>query len=329
MKTSKAYPTLIVIVALLQTACATTNLTDFRTVQLASDGAAERNKPFTRLSDIPLRSGQIVVSEAGSSTSFMMNLMAAEYAPYGHAGIIVREAGGVFVYEAFGFLNFRIWEPPTRRLRGKIRRVPLIDFLARGTTAAIYQHDDIELDAIAAYAIDAYEKRLAFDGMFDYRTASSVYCSEFVAAALIAAGHAEITPTSRTKNSSLNRTMEWLDVDTPGFILAAHLLTGATEIARFSKRYTASQVDAHFAYERELHRRFSIDQKLGNVFRWTFAGPRFRPHLARLRGHLMNGANSVDDVNAWVAQEVASFLDVKPSEEATTSSAIGDQGSGH
>ncbi len=329
MKTSKAYPILTVVAALLQTACATTDLTDFKTVQLASNNAAENAQQLVSVNDLPVRSGQVVVSEAGSSMSFMMNLMAEEYAPYGHAGIVVREPDGIFVYEAFGFLNFRIWEPPTRRLRGKIRRVPLIDFLERTTTAAIYEHDEIELDAVAAYAIEAYENRLAFDGMFDYRTANSVYCSEFVAAALIAAGHPETTPISRTKNPSLNRTMDWLGVDTPGFILAAHLLAGATEIARISKRYSASQVDAHFAYERELHRRFSIDQKLGNVFRWTYAGPRFRPHLAKLRKQLMKDADSVDNVDTWVTQEVAIFLDPQPSSEATTSLVTRDQSSAH
>ncbi len=258
--------------------------------------------------DLPVRSGQVIVSEAGSPVSFLMDLMAEEYEPYGHAGIVMVEADGTFVYEAFSFLNLRIWEPPTRRLRGKIRRVPLMEFLQRGTVAALYQHDVHSLDAIAAFATKAYEARLAFDGLFDYRTDDSVYCSEFVAAALVAAGLAETPPTPRTNNPSLNRTMDWLDLDTPGFILAADLLANASPVAVFSKHYTLTQVEAHFAFEREMHRRFSEDQSLGNIFRWTHSGPRYRSHLAELRDSLLAEADAADNVEDWVVTEMATAI---------------------
>lgn len=300
--------TLIVLAALLQTACATTDLTDFKTVRLDAEDAAKSTRMFVHANDLPVRSGQVIVSEAGSPISFLMNLMAEEFKPYGHAGVIIVEPDGIFVYEAFSFLNLRIWEPPTHRLRGNIRRVPLIEFLQRGTVAALYQHDVRKLDAIAAFVTEAFEARLAFDGLFDYRTDSSVYCSEFVAAALVAAGLAETLPTPRTNNPSLNRTMDWLDLDTPGFILAADLLANASRVALFSKRYSRAQVEAHFAFEREMHRRFKEDQSLGNIFRWTASGPRYRPHLAELRDNLLADADMADKVDDWVAQEMAAAI---------------------
>ncbi len=293
-----------VIALLLLSGCASVELADFRTVQVRADG----NTAAGSISELPVRSGQVVVSESGSSLSFLMDLMASEYSPYGHAGILSVEDDGVFVYEAFGFLNVRFWEPPTRRLRGKIRRVSLASFLGRGTATAIFEHAALNLDAIEAFARSAYEQGIPFDGLFDYRTPDRVYCNEFVALALQQAGQDAIPLTPRTENDSLNQVMTWLGVDAPAFLLPSALLDGATEVARFSKRYSSQQIEAHFAFERDLHRRFTREQKLGNIFRWTRTGPRYRPHIADLHTSVMDAANAAGDEGISVQQIMQSEL---------------------
>lgn len=301
---------LIVLTTLLQVACTTVKLSDFETAEATATSQNTVLKSVSSFNDMPLRSGQIVVSEAGSSMSFMMNLMASEYAAYGHAGILSREQDGFYVYEAFGFLNLQLWKPPTRRLHGKIRRVPLLDFLGRGTVAAIYEHPSVDLQAVAAYAQKGYKDKLAFDGVFDLRTSNSVYCSEFVARALEAGGHEPLPVTARTRNPSLLRTMNWLELDAPGYLLAGHLIRDADHIARFSRRYTSAQLSAHFSFEQELHNRFEPDQTLGNIFRWTSAGPRYRKHLAKLRSELIQKAALVDetDIERWTVEQMNAVL---------------------
>lgn len=296
--------TIVIAVAWLQAACGTTELADFRSVEVYVAAAASE----PTVAGLPVRSGQVIIREASSSMAFLMNLMAEDYAPFGHAGVIVVEPEGAFVYDAFGLLTPQFWRPPTRRLRGRIRRLPLLEFMRRGTVSAIYEHSEIDLDAVAAFAEQAHKDRLSFDGLFDYRTPNQVYCSEFVAAALRSAGNDNITPTPRTNNASLNQVMGWLQLDTPGFLLSAHLVKDAREVARISPRRSASQVDAHFAFERELHRRFKADQKLGNIFRWTSRGPRIRPHLFELYQAIMRGADESDSPKAWAAQQVSMGL---------------------
>lgn len=305
---SKARAVLLtILVSLLQSACTTSKLADFKT-------AEDAENTIGTLDELPLRSGQIIVSEAGSSMSFLMNLIASEYAEYGHAGVLIREPDGFYVYEAFGFLNLQLWKPPTQRLHGKIRRVPLLEFLGRGTAAAIYQHTDVDLDAVASYARASFDNKLAFDGLFDLRTSDSVYCSEFVARALEAGGHEPLRVTRRTTNPSLLKTMSWLELDAPSYLLAGHLIDDANKIARFSKRYTPSQLRAHFSFEKELHSRFDTSQRLGNVFQWTSSGPRYRKHLAELRNRLIQEAVSVDekDVERWSIEQIARFIKTHP-----------------
>ncbi|MGB5832042.1 MAG: hypothetical protein WBG92_08630, partial [Thiohalocapsa sp.] len=297
-----------VAVALLQAGCATPNLADFRTVEIS----AEPGSGAELVNGLPLRSGQVIIREAATSMGFLMNLMAEEYLPFGHAGIIVVEAEGTYVYDAFGLLNARFWEPPTKRIRGRIRRIPLTSFLARGTVSAIYDHHDADRQAVADFAIEAYRSRMAFDGLFDYRTPEQVYCSEFVAAALRAAGAEVRDPIPRTQNSSLRRVMAWLELDAPGFIVAGQLINSATEVARISPRYSSAQIDAHFAFERAMHNRFRDDQKLGNLYHWTSAGPRIRPHLADLRRRVLEGADAADDPRRWAAQQIDQALGPRP-----------------
>lgn len=298
----------VIMLCLLQGACATPDLANFRTLEVHPNAVVPAGESAVLIEGMPLRSGQVVVREAASSVSFLMNLMTDSYAPYGHAGILVLEADGAFVYDAFGLVNSRFWEPPTRRLRGRIRRLPLATFLARGTMSAIYEHDNVDLDAVGRYAVQAHKNRLAFDGLFDYRTPEQVYCNEFVAAALQAAGGSRIVPARRTTNPSMNRVMQWLELDAPGFILSSELVVGANEIARVAPHYSVGQIEAHFAYERELHKRFTADQKLGNLFRWTARGPRLRPHLVELHETLISGADGSENAGDWAVETMVRAL---------------------
>ena len=45
-------------------------------------------------------------------------------------------------------------------------------------------------------------------------------------------------------------------------------------------RQSAREVEAYFAAKRELHRRFTDDQKIGNIWSWSWRGLQLRPQVA-------------------------------------------------
>lgn len=299
----------LLVVCNLVTGCATqVNLSSYAALDIDPAVTARGGTDWHLFQSLPVRSGQIIVSEAGGAVSFMMELMASQYSPYVHAGVVSVENGRAYVYEAFAQLSLQFWRPPTDRLAGKVRKVSLDAYLKRQTITAIYEPNDASLAAIVAYARGAHAAGLPFDGYFDSRSADAVYCTEFVAQALMAGGHPAVSATARTSNASLNRVMDWLELETPGFILPADLLHRADRIALLSKRYTPDQVEARFAFKHQLHHRFFDDQLIGTLFRWTPLGPKFRPHLMELHAELMEGAEGQENIEAWVAARVRDSL---------------------
>lgn len=294
------------VVAFTSMACSTTSPSNYQTFEIHASEVLGAHG-FER---VPIRSGQLIVSSAGTSASFMMSLMVDEYTPYAHAGILVKENEEVFVYDAFANLGLRFWDPPTKRMNGSIRRIELSRFLQSVTAARIYEHKSLEMEDIAEFARSAFARRIPFDGMFDYRTPDALYCAEFVARALEVGGYQNGRRTPRTRNASMNRAMAWLEVTAPEFILTSGLLHEATLIATFSRRYSTAQLAASAAFDAGLHNRFSAEQVLGNVMLWTATGPRLRPHLAKLREQVIRDAGQVEDPKVWVTQKLKSELRV-------------------
>jgi hypothetical protein len=70
-----------------------------------------------------------------------------------------------------------------------------------------------------------------------------------------------------------------LKVQAPAIVTAGSLTEGAERVALISKRLTAREVEAYFAAKRELHRRFTDDQKLGNIWSWSWRGLQLRPQI--------------------------------------------------
>jgi hypothetical protein len=80
-------------------------------------------------------------------------------------------------------------------------------------------------------------------------------------------------------NPSLRVALDWLKVQAPEIVTAGSLTEGAERVALISKRFTAREVEAYFAAKRELHRRFTDDQKLGYIWSWSWRGLQLRPQV--------------------------------------------------
>ncbi|MEM8984787.1 MAG: YiiX/YebB-like N1pC/P60 family cysteine hydrolase [Pseudomonadota bacterium] len=245
--------------------------------------AVTRGPAAATVDALALRSGDVIVSEVDSAVSFLMALMADRYAPFVHAGIVVIDDGEPYVYDAFATVWPAFGKAPTQAMSGKIRRIPLARYLERPVVTAIARvPEPARAAAVTAYARRAYRAGLPFDRYFDLATADAVYCTEFVAAALTDAGVALPMPAGRSKNRSLGVAFDWLGINTQGFWLAGDLIESLQPIALLSETLTERQIEIRFALKAELHRRFTDDQALGNVFTWTAVGPRIRPHIVAL-----------------------------------------------
>ena len=98
--------------------------------------------------------------------------------------------------------------------------------------------------------------------------------------ALNAGGRSLPTPVRIRDNPSLRVALDWLKVRAPEIVTAGSLTEGAERIALISRSLTAREVEAYFAAKRELHRRFTDDQKIGNISSWSWRGLQLRPQVA-------------------------------------------------
>lgn len=232
---------------------------------------------------IPVRTGQVIVSEQGSPNSMFLSLLVAENRPYVHSGIIVVENGSPWVYEANGRLQPSFGSSPlTHRVSGGMRRIGLGTFLAQNRFIAIYDPPPgADPERIGRFAQDSYLDGLPFDAWFDRSDPSKVYCSEFTALALAAGGATPPRTSPMNPNESVGVILDWLEITTPDIIPPASLVAGATRVGLFSRRDSPAQVAAYFAARAELHRRFTPEQKLGNVLTFSpVRGLGFQPEVA-------------------------------------------------
>ncbi len=305
--------------ALLLGGCASLGPESFRTWQVegkAGDGAV-------LLAGIPVRTGQIVVSEQGSPNSMFLSLLVAENHPFVHTGIIVIERGIPQVYEANGHVQLSLTNQPlTSRITGGTRRIELGTFLTRNRFVALYDPPPgADPDEMGRFAQASLVGQLPFDAFFDRTDPSRVYCSEFTALALAAGGVAPPRTSPMNPNASVALILDWLEITTPDMILPAGLIAASSRVGLFSRGDTPAQVAAYFAAKAELHRRFTPDQKLGNVLDFSPLGVlRFQPEVAAFMAAAHSAAadweglapGEIDQrVRALAARELGPFEPVR------------------
>jgi hypothetical protein len=241
---------------------------------------------------LPVRDAVVVLIERPAPASLFLSLAAQRQAPFIHAGLIVMERKGPMVYESFG--TFTPWRrgPPTSHMGGGLRKVTLHSFLRRpGIIAAYAPPADVDVDAVVRYAQAQLAQHTGFDGHFDADDAAAFYCVEFVSRALVAGGAAPLPRVPLSGNASMRVVLDWLEIHPSGLMLAGDLAAPQRRLWRVSRLYRPEQVDRYFALQRELHARFTPEQKLGALFAWRSSRLRWRPRvLAYLEAGLRSGA---------------------------------------
>jgi hypothetical protein len=194
---------------------------------------------------LPLRDGQILLSEAGSPYSLFFSLCTEEYYDFTHAAILVHEDGKPFVYEMGGeykcreYLTVDVFDPPA------------------GVDGA----------KVVAWVREQFKAQPEFDAFFDYDEHEKLFCNEFVQLALEAGGAEPITELALMRqHPSLQSLLAWLKVEREWALPAGMLGSPERRVATFGQLPSRQAAIGYFAAKRELHRRFRADQKLGNMF---------------------------------------------------------------
>jgi hypothetical protein len=278
---------------LLLAGCATFDPAQYETVVVTqATGALWRG--------VPVREGQIAVIERPSASSLLLSFVAERYEPFIHAGLVVFDDGEPYVYEAMGVFKPHLTGRPTRGMGGGVRRVTLDAFLSRDGIVALYEPEAfVDRAAAAAFARANRAAHTPFDDTFDARDARRFYCVEFVARALEAGGSAPIPGVRLSSNRSMRVLLDWLEIGSPTILLAGELLDEDRRVLLAHRRRTGIQIEAYFERKRELHRRFTDDQRLGSVFDWRPLGLKLRP---KVREFLDLGLAESADAHALAAK---------------------------
>ena len=122
---------------------------------------------------------------------------------------------------------------------------------------------------IVDFARQSHARYIRFDPWFDLGDASRMYCTEFVALALAAGDAPPVRTSAMNRNPSLRVLTDWLQLRADTIIPAAALIEHGERVALISRDYSPAQFTAYFALKQELHRRFTPDQKIGNVLSFS------------------------------------------------------------
>jgi hypothetical protein len=147
---------------------------------------------------------------------------------------------------------------------GKMYRRKLYEYVAPNLYAEIYDPPPgADGEKIAAYARAKYKEGVEFDSYFDFHDHSKLFCTELVELAVESAGGPRTAPQPSNPNPSIVQGMAWLGVP-PGEALPAGIFAEPSRfVAALGQFPTRTSAWAYFEAKRELHRRFSMDQRLG------------------------------------------------------------------
>ncbi|MDF2694952.1 MAG: Permuted papain-like amidase enzyme YaeF/YiiX, family [Labilithrix sp.] len=257
MKLARA---LTLLLALGAAACGTMSLPPVSVLGTKTD---ETHK--ATYNGLALRSGQLIITESPDATSYVFVLIPKKFYPFTHVAVISVEDGEPWVYDVTGEVKtFPFRKRLMDNVTGKMYRRRLFEYAAPNLYAEIYDPPaGADPEKVAAFVRQKYKEGVEFDAFFNYHDHSKLFCSELVSMAIEAAGGPAIRPEESNPNPSVVEGMKWLGVP-PGEALAAGRFADPSRyigaLGQFPNRTAAW---TYFEAKRELHRRFTMDQRLG------------------------------------------------------------------
>lgn len=272
------------------TACGTVSLPPVHVLDVKTD---EAHKPT--YNGLAIKSGQIVLTESPDATSFVFSLIPKKFYAFTHVAVISVEDGEPWVYDVTGEVKtFPLKKRLMDNVTGKMFRRRLFEYVAPNLYAEIYDPPaGADGEKVAAFVRQKFNEGVEFDSYFDFHDHSKLFCSELVAMAIESAGGPPFRPEASNPNRSIVAGMKWLGVPPGEALPAGRFADPARYVGALGQFPTRTAAWSYFEAKRELHRRFTMDQRMGFVFSVDGNGridvrPEISAFTARA-GHLFDG----------------------------------------
>lgn len=232
---------------------------------------------------VPVHSGQLILSESPDATSFVFSLLQPEFTPFTHVATIIVEDGEPWVYDVAGEVKtLPLRSRMMDNVQGKMYRRPLYDYIAPNLHAEIYEPPPgADGKKIAAFVKQKFDEGAPFDAFFNYRDHEALYCTELVSLAVHAAGGPLIGPEPISGNPSLAKAIAWLEIPHPETLPAYRFASEEQYVGALGQFRSRASAWLYFEAKREIHRRFTPEQRLGFVVSMEETGKiLLRPEVA-------------------------------------------------
>jgi hypothetical protein len=229
----------------------------------------------------PFRTAQIVLSEAPGPHGILFTLAPNRFFRFTHSALVVTdEHDEPFVYDMDAAFKPTLATTPAGSLFGGVRRTPLADYVAMHLYVEVFEPPaHVDPSRVAAKVRELAERHVEFDAAWDFYDRKALFCSEFVVEAL-SAGGAPVPPlVPLTHNPSLRRVLRWFGVTSVESLPAAGL-PRERRVAAFSVWPAQAMAEGYLEAKRELYRRFTDDQNIGNLLELDRYEVTLRPPVA-------------------------------------------------
>ncbi len=228
----------------------------------------------------PFRTGQIVLSEAPGPYGILFTLAPSRFFRFTHSALIIVEGGEPYVYDMSAEFKPTLATEPAGSLFGGIRRTPLADYVGMHLYVEVFEPPShVDAVRVAGKVQELRESKVEFDAGWDLRDHARLFCSEFVVEALAAGGMARPPLIPLTHNPSLRTVLKWFGVTSVESLPAA-ALPRERRVAAFSVWPARASAEAYLEAKRELYRRFTDEQEIGNLLELRQYDVQLRPKVA-------------------------------------------------
>lgn len=223
---------------------------------------------------LPLRTGQLVLTEAPGAYSFAFELIPEKFYPFTHIAMVAIEDGQPWVYDISGeYKTTGLHSKLLANVHGGMRRTAFYEYVAPNLYAEVYDPPPgVDGEKMAAFARQKFAEGVEFDAFFDNDDHSKLFCTELVNLAMINAGGKPATLVPIRDNDSLRLAMKWLDVPTTMALPAGQFADPSRYVASLGQFATRTQAYSYFAAKDEISRRFTKNQRLGFIFEMHSSG---------------------------------------------------------
>jgi hypothetical protein len=245
------------------------------------DARTSPQRPATHLG-LPLRTGQLLLTEAPGAYSFVFVLIPAKFYNFTHAAIVSIEDGQPWVYDISGEYQLGFNERPMDNVDGGMRRTPFVEYAAGNLYGEVFDPPEgVDGNLVAAFARQQYDAGVKFDAYFRFDEHQKLFCTELVELAMRAGGSKPNPLEPVRNNPSLKTGMQWLGVPLDTALPAGIYQNDSKYMGALGLMISRSRAYTYFAAKRELHRRFRPDQRLGYLFNLKQSGDiELRPEIS-------------------------------------------------